>query len=197
MMPGSAAMTCTLEGCSAKQVNIRGWCEKHYTRYLRHGDPLGGRKTMNGEPERYFREVVLAYEGDECLAWPYATNRNGYGQIRIEGVLHNVHRLACETVNGQSPGHEAAHSCGVRICCNPQHLSWKTPAENWADRYAHGTHQTGERNHSAKLTDLEVKSILGLINEGVTQVAIAAQFGVSPQTISRVANGLRSANGDA
>lgn len=33
--------TCTIEGCDNKEV-ARGWCNKHYLRWGKHGDPLGG-----------------------------------------------------------------------------------------------------------------------------------------------------------
>lgn len=32
-------MNCTIDGCN-KKATRRGWCEKHYQRWLRHGDPL-------------------------------------------------------------------------------------------------------------------------------------------------------------
>ena len=35
---------CSIEGCD-KPVDSRGWCSAHYTRWLRHGDPLAGRRT--------------------------------------------------------------------------------------------------------------------------------------------------------
>lgn len=33
---------CSVDGCSGTEV-ARGWCVKHYNRWLRHGDPLAGR----------------------------------------------------------------------------------------------------------------------------------------------------------
>jgi hypothetical protein len=35
---------CTIDECT-KPARGRGWCEAHYARYRRHGDPLGGRWT--------------------------------------------------------------------------------------------------------------------------------------------------------
>lgn len=54
-------MTCSLDGCS-KLVFSRGWCQMHYARWLRHGDPSftrtpgreTGRRTRGG-PYIYIR----------------------------------------------------------------------------------------------------------------------------------------------
>lgn len=39
---------CSIEECSKKKKR-RGWCQAHYTRWLRHGDPLGGSPTHRDE----------------------------------------------------------------------------------------------------------------------------------------------------
>jgi hypothetical protein len=39
---------CKIKGCS-KPVHVRGWCWKHYTRWLRHGDPLTMKRRENGQ----------------------------------------------------------------------------------------------------------------------------------------------------
>lgn len=36
-----ATRTCTIDGCD-KPLLARGWCSAHWTRWKRHGDPLGG-----------------------------------------------------------------------------------------------------------------------------------------------------------
>jgi hypothetical protein len=137
---------CSIEGCG-KPHEAHGWCGPHYKRWLRHGDPLAGRNTSPGEAERFFCEIVLAHEGDECLSWPYSRNTKGYGKVRLGRRSHIVSRLACELVHGpaKSPVYEAAHSCGNGHlgCVNPQHLSWKTRRENEADKFIHGTRSRG------------------------------------------------------
>lgn len=132
---------CKLDGCGKPSFSL-GWCSSHYGRNRTHGDPLAG-KASDGEPLRYFLEVVLPYEGKNCLTWPYGRDSNGYGGLWVDGVSHRAHRLACERVHGPAPRPdlEAAHSCGKghEGCCNPNHLSWKTRAENENDKYVHGT----------------------------------------------------------
>jgi len=165
----------------------RGWCAKHWMRWRRHGDPLGG-GTSRGEPLRYFHEVVLPYDGDVCLAWPFARTV-GYGVMQYQGAGHLVSRLVCEAFNGPppTPKHEAAHSCGKGHlgCVARKHLRWATRAENKADEVLHGVHTRGARNGMAKLTALQAKQIRDLRGT-MTPRAIATRFGISRQGVSKI-----------
>ena len=133
---------CKIDDCDKPHL-ARGWCLAHYRRWRRNGHPLGGRanSTSRGAPKRYLHEIVLTYEEDVCLKWPYGNSGSGYGQIQHDGKHHYVHRLVCEAVNGPppTPRHEVAHSCGNgdQGCCAKQHLRWATRAENIADRLLH------------------------------------------------------------
>jgi hypothetical protein len=130
--------------------------------------------------------VVLAYDGNECLIWPYARIKAGYAQL---GGGKYVHRLACEELYGPppTPEHEAAHSCGNGHlgCVAKRHLSWKTHAENMADKLIHGTHNRGERQGRSKLTEANVREIRQL-NGIFLDREIAAIFGVSRGTINDI-----------
>lgn len=177
---------CSIPDCG-KPNFARGWCGAHWARWRKYGDPTGGGPTR-GYAQNYFREVVLTYDGDECLIWPFG-RINGYGHVRINGQPHLVHRLTCEEVHGPppTPMHEAAHSCGKgkQGCVTKGHLDWKTHVENEADKIGHGTHSKGEMNGSAKLTEPEVRQIMAL--KGVMlQREIAGLFGVMPDTVGAI-----------
>lgn len=138
---------CSIEGCESPH-RARGWCNSHWLRWRRFGDPLGkAPERRPGKPVAYLHEIVFAYEGDECLIWPFSKDRKGYGQVRFAGKLHIVSRLACQEANGPppTPKHEAAHSCGNGhlACATKRHLSWKTRTENMADKVMHGTSMRG------------------------------------------------------
>lgn len=145
-------------------------------------------RAKRGEALRYFREVVLAYEGLDCLPWPFSTN-GGYGQMSYEHRPQLVPRLVCEAEYGSapSPAHHAAHSCGKGNlgCVAKRHLSWKTPSENEADKLVHGTSPRGARCGTSKLTTHEVRQIRSLEGQFL-QREIAAQFGVGRRTIGRI-----------
>lgn len=181
---------CSIPDCNKPAAKgRRGFCYPHYKRAWRHGDPLGG-GTSPGEPARYLREVVLAYDGDECLIWPYARTLGGYGFLEIEdGTKQYVHRLACAEENGPppSPKHEAAHKCGRGSCgcATRRHLLWKTPTENRADKLNHGTHNRGERHSLAKLTEPQVRQILALKGK-MPQWRIGEMFGVCQTAVGAI-----------
>lgn len=123
-----ASPVCCIANCS-KRHYAKGFCQAHYERSRRHGDPLAGR-TAQGEPEKFLREVVLPYDGDECLLWPFARSRGGYGKIAVNSRLRTVSRLICEDAHGPPPTaiHEAAHSCGKgHLGCVTKSTSYGKP----------------------------------------------------------------------
>jgi hypothetical protein len=119
---------CSIPNCGKPHYG-RSFCHAHYQRFKRQGDPLGGGTTAHGEAIRYFNDVVLPYDGDECLMWPYAKGSRGYGIVCIDGIKRIIGRLLCAECNGPppTPKHEAAHSCGKgkEGCVTKRHLSWK------------------------------------------------------------------------
>lgn len=139
---------------------------------------------------RLFLIRAVTYIGDDCLIWPFHRDRQGYGRINRKTYGEALpHRYVCRVSHGPPPSatHQAAHLCGNGHlgCVNPNHLSWKTPAENCADAITHGTTQRGERSAMAKLTEADViyiRTLRGL----VPQKELAQQFGVHPKHISRL-----------
>lgn len=190
----AAHRICTVEGCDKPQSG-HGFCEMHRRRWRKYGDPLARKKAANGELVQWIEEVALAYEDDECLRWPFSVDQHGYGVVSVDGHHQVASRFICERAHGAPPTplHHAAHSCGNGNdgCMNKRHLSWKTRAENEADKVIHGTSNRGERCGTSKLTETQVLEIRGLAVAGLTHREIAPQFGVTRQTISKVVSGDR------
>jgi hypothetical protein len=126
----------------------------------------------------------IGHDGDDCLIWPFHKLPNGYGQFgtRRNGKVYMIyaHRFMCSLAHGCPPTREfeAAHRCGNRACVNPGHLSWKTRAENQADRKRHGTARYGRK--FSRETWIEIRALKGKM----TQREIAAKYGVSFQNVS-------------
>lgn len=121
-----------------------------------------------------------------CLIWPFSRNPSGYAGFTVLGVRHYAHRYMCELVNGPppTPKHEAAHSCGQGHmgCVHPNHLSWKSVAENVQDSWDHTPTPRNPHGPRGRLTPEYVDQIRQLKGTK-TQAAIARQFGVSASTV--------------
>ena len=181
-------LICSIDGCCSLVLK-KGWCSTHYWRWFRTGDPL---KLKRGPARSFYEDVVLKYEGDECLIWPFAKDKAGYAQIGDHGSKRSVHRLVCIEVHGEPPSefHQAAHACGKghEACVNKNHVSWKTPRENTADQVEHGTRVQGEKQYRAKLTEIEVRAILR--DKGrLSQRELARRYKVGAPAIFKIVHG--------
>jgi len=129
-----------------------------------------------------------------CAEWPFHIGRLGYGKAFYKGVRQSASRVALILFSGEDhKGLDAAHGpCHNRACCNPLHLSWKTRAENIADRWRDGTGQDdrkGEDSPVAKLTNSDVLEIRRLYSETeALQKHIARRFGITQMHVSSIVN---------
>lgn len=123
---------------------------------------------------------LIGHKGAACVVWPFSIGPNGYGRMGYLGVMNYPHRIMCRLAHGEppTPTHEAAHSCGNRLCINPHHLSWKTPAGNQFDRRLHGTTQRGRKLNKHQWA--EIRALKGKM----TQRKIAEMYGVTFQNVS-------------
>lgn len=140
--------------------------------------------TVRGEVQAWL-EKALAAETDDCLIWPFSVASHGYGDFRKGGTHWCAHTYVCTVAHRDkpSPDMDAAHSCGVRKCANKRHLSWKTRAQNAADKAGHGTLLFGERGPSARLRQEQVAAVRASQAKGVT---LARALNVHPNTIYAV-----------
>ena len=179
---------CTIEDCG-KPIFRRGLCGGHYSRKRKYGDPTFVPERSDGPATRYFNEVVLNYDGDDCLIWPFSRNQRGQAQLRVAGKCRQAARVLCEQTHGPAPSvkHDAAHSCGRGDdgCVTKSHLRWATRKENEADKLLHGTRPMGEKVAKSKLTEQDVREIRAL--EGtMTLKGIAKLYGVGFQQVSNI-----------
>lgn len=111
-----------------------------------------------------------------CWIWQGALNCYGYGLVWHRDRTAAAYKVAFQERNGPVPdGMHLDHLCRVRACVNPNHLEIVTPAENV---------QRGKR---AKLTPVLVSEIKS--RGGIDRHVLAAEYGVSPRTVSDIRNG--------
>lgn len=120
--------SCAIEGCSNSVfVKSKGWCQKHYTRWRRTGDPLAAAfERSDAPPEERWKQ---RYRVDErgCWIWTGSLDRHGYGQfdVTVNGRHKNwrAHRWVYTQVVGPlDPDEDIDHVCRVKACVNPSHL---------------------------------------------------------------------------
>lgn len=181
---------CKIEGCG-KPSRKRKMCAMHYTRWRVHGDPNFTKIQVfpKGEPIRWLQAHV-AYDGEDCLKWPFAKRGSGYGSVSPNGRGSiGAHRYMCILVHGEpfDPKWEARHLCGKgdEGCVNPKHIVWGTRQQNVEDRRTHGTNPIGERSGKTRFTSDEVEFIRSLKGQMMYK-DIAALFDVDASCISRI-----------
>jgi hypothetical protein len=178
---------CKVAECN-QPVKNRGWCNAHYLRWQRHGDPLGGGVRRDGTIIKWLREA-LNYKGSDCLIWPFARNSvNGYPVAYVDGAVLLVSRHICILAHGEPPPRNVArHSCGNGKggCVNPNHLMWGTKKEDVQDAIDAGTFPRGETSGMSKLTSEDVLKIRALKGKFIHRT-IGKMFGVSRRQIGRI-----------
>lgn len=163
------------------------------------GNPWRARVIRNRrilpDRERIWTNVRLD-RATGCWNWQNKLMPNGYGVVgsgsRLDGTRESggtrrvqlAHRLAYETFNGPIPdGLFVMHSCDNRRCCNPEHLTVGTQADNIQDAVRRGRASVGEHHPSSKLTGEQVVVILRESKAGVSRNQLAERFSVTRSTI--------------
>lgn len=132
-----------------------------------------------------FWSRVSASTPFQCWPWTGRKNDRGYG--RWGATM--AHRVAYALVHGSIPdGAVVRHRCDNPECCNPDHLLIGTNAQNTADALERGRLARGGRHGNSRLTPEQVE-IIRRNPDGLKQVELARQFGVSAATISYIRSG--------
>jgi len=138
---------CSVESCG-KRARGRGWCDAHYTRWLRYGDPLIRKRFYRDDLARFWSLVDTSAGLWEC--WPCLgfISPDGYGMTATKFMngrgSERVHRFAYLLFVGPIPegltvDHQCHNldltcmggpTCQHRRCANPFHLEAVTAEEN-------------------------------------------------------------------
>lgn len=184
-------MHCTAPDCQILP-NTRGFCVKHYRRWLRHGDPSATKRIVGDTLTRYWQHVnkngdIHPRLGTRCWLWTgHHNKRHGYGYININSKQVRSHRYAFFLEYGRWPNPCCRHKCDTRLCVRPEHLEEGTPADNNRDTVARGRSQQGIRHHNARLTNIDVISIRRRLAGGESLAAVSQLYSISRDHARRI-----------
>lgn len=183
-----AVSECSVSMCRAEAVRrSRTLCEKHYRRFLAHGDPEKTlRPGLELTPEQKLRNKIVVF--GEC--WLFGTGP-GYGRISLGGGrTEAAHRLAWELSNGPIPaGLVVRHKCDVPRCIRPEHLELGTFAENSRDMTDRIRQARGERQGSSKITADDVRAMRADARSGTPYRVLARRYRVCESEVSAIVIG--------
>lgn len=175
---------CKVDGCNGL-VMCKEFCQKHYYRFRKNGDP----NKVLSEPNK-----KIAFEIDEngCFnCTSHSTNSGGYPEIQRKGKHIVLSRFIYMEMFGKIPdGHVIRHKCDNRRCINPEHLISGTPRENSRDMVERDRSMYGSRSKSAKLTEEQVLEIKRLLRDTtLTKREIAKGYSVARTTVTAINRG--------
>jgi hypothetical protein len=126
-----------------------------------------------------------------CVIFDGYTDRDGYGRVKHRGKTEQAHRVAFAESRGLSMGDIRGliilHKCDVPGCVEFTHLVPGTHCDK-AKRQRQ-VRLKGEAHPNSKLSTREVRVIKRLLSEGQKQKDIAAEYGVTRETVSAIKAG--------
>ena len=163
-------------------------------------DPIGAWRAVLGFPayevsDRGDVRRVTPHRGKSAVDGVLKPSRqpNGYLAVNLyrdgRATRRTVHTLVYEAFVGSREGIEVNHIDGDKSNNALVNLEAATSAQNKAHAVRTGLAAVGARNAATKISQADVVSIRAASKAGVTQRAIARQFGVSQGHVSDIVRG--------
>jgi hypothetical protein len=190
---------CSIENCENKYYG-KGFCNKHYQKNKKHGDPLAGKYSQSKAGSEEYISENSEIDINDCWLWKRSKNKKGYGMSGLKGKFIYAHRLSYLTFIGEiSNNLFVLHNCDNPSCVNPKHLFLGTNQDNMKDRNNKNRQAKGENNGRSKLVQEEVDEIRTLWSAELeerakgkdfqlTQKELAKRFGVGRMEINHIVN---------
>lgn len=126
-----------------------------------------------------------------CWLWIASRNSYNYGRFWFQRRLLYAQRFAYELVVGPIPkGMITMHECDNPPCVNPSHLKLGTNKQNSEDAKIKGRF----KRHMPFIDPDKKTKLYQMIKEGRRQEFIVKSLGLSPKTVNRHSQIVRSKN---
>jgi hypothetical protein len=132
-----ATRVCSVQECDA-DARTRGWCEKHYTKFKRYGDPLwtAPSRKPNLLGQRFGLLTVVADAGDS-RSWHCACDCGGMTVARTWNLRNGVHASCGAGAHRHSElvGYVSAHKrvrAARGLARNHSCVDCGRPARHWS-----------------------------------------------------------------
>lgn len=135
-----------------------------------------------------FWDLVSQFDG--CWLWQGNINpASGYGRLTNGYKNFPAHRISWMRFNGCPipEGQSVLHHCDNPPCVRPDHLFLGTQAENLADMHSKNRGKYGSQIKNSKIKEPDALVVRALCDLGVSQRTVGALYGLSQQTVSKIA----------
>ena len=175
---------CKIKGCENK-YRTAGFCNAHYLRNYRHGDP-------NIKKSKWNEKLDYKVSESNCFeVTSHKPGNHGYPLIMHKKKCLPAHRKIYEEMFGEIPkGQLVRHKCDNRLCINPEHLELGTFKDNMNDKVKRGRQAKGEQNARSKLKEYQVIEIKRILKQGSSlkhnAKLLSEKYGVAVATINDI-----------
>lgn len=175
---------CAARDCDRRR-QTRDWCNKHYLRWLKSGDPLHVERIRGDSVAAYEAKVDRTAGPDSCHPWLACKNQFGYGLFGHDGESLAARWAYKRFVGPLADDEVVRHTCDNRECQNQSHWIKGSQRENILDAVSRNRQwqPKGAKNVKAKLTEDQVREIRA---SGADRGVLAARYGVTRATICSI-----------
>ena len=128
--------------------------------------------------KRLRQKIVVTSTG--CWLLTTSLHKNGYAAIGYRGKAWLAHRAVYTEYKGEIPeGMQVMHSCDVRNCVRPTHLSVGTQIDNEKEKFERGRASLGEQHYASVLTEELVRKLRQEYTPGDSWMALEKKYGIN------------------
>jgi hypothetical protein len=150
---------------------------------------------------RRFLKKIKRDPNTGCIRWTARCFHNGYGQFHYRGRKIKAHRYVAwkfGIINTLGSKQVVCHRCDNPSCINPRHLFAGSQKDNVRDSIKKGRFSFNHRQNlkrgghygathpQAILSEKDILTIRAKYASGISQRALAREYGVARTTISSI-----------